>query len=529
MKPDRSLAHRLIAPVEVFVRQALEACSDPATPLLAGQLDPATRRPLRLPDGSGGEIVPCNVANQFNFLRVLQGLSALLGDSAFRDRALAILRYTLRHSRRRGMILWGNHAAVDLLTRKPVFLSVKGKVHELKAHYPPYDLMWEADPEALSTYIPYCWHGHLYDWSRLDFSRHGRMDLPDYPLPADPWGADYAGGETFFIGGGLTFLNAGSDLYYSAASLARLRKDPRPLLWADRLNRCYIRTRHPATGMGGYQYSSIFDKHDPARKRSADRACLQFRDQFPEHNPLDGTLATPGFMRMITGASALCRFHLAKALPGEGGTAFGRAAADDIEAYAAHTYDFEDNTFHPGFTDGFRLTGVTIQKDGYYGPAGHRFEAKPADWLSFWSHLAAWRFSRSSLAWSVARNIGLHKGLGDIGAAPGAKPALLLPEQASGELVFGLLELDLAFPAAGFLPAASAAAELLLRDHYRNGWFVGGDHAVTGIDRAEPLALLHVAARLAGLSDALVPYFTNFALDVRCGWVREDFDSRYPT
>lgn len=532
MKLDLSLSRQLVKPVLEYADRVIESAADrfgEPTPLLATYLDPGTLRPARLPDGAGGELVLCNLANQLNVLRMFHGLSVLSGESSHRDRALAMIRYMLRHGRRRGMLLWGNHAGLDLLTKKPVFLSIKGKVHELKAHYPPYDLMWEADPVALASAIAYHWHGHMYDWSRLDFSRHGRMDLPDYPLPADPWSAAYAGGPVFFIGGGLTFVNAGSDLYLAGAELARLSGAPGPLLWAERLMTRYAQTRDPRTGMSGYVYSSIYDKHDPEKTRSADRAWVQFKDQFGAHRPLEGTLTNAGCMGMIAGASALCRLHVARTA-GSAGEPFGQSAVEDVEAYARHAYDFGDNTFHPLFTDGFRLTGLAMARDGYYGPAGRMFEARPAGWRLFWSHLAAWRYSASPLLWAVARNIGLHKGLGDIGAIPGAGPELHLAAGAvSPDACFALLELDRALPGAGYLEAAARLAGMLIREHVREGWFTAGDSPVLDINRPEPLAILHVAARLAGRDGVMLPYFSSSALTPLTGWVREDSDARNPT
>lgn len=522
-----SNADAFLAPVAAFAQTALAACEDrfgaDPTPLLANGIDPRTRRPAFLPAGAdvGEGILISNLANQLNFLRVLDGLSALTGDAAPRERALAICRFALRRNRRRGMLLWGNHAAVDLRTQRPVFLSIKGKVHELKSHYPPYDLLWQADAAALEDAIACHWHGHMYDWARLDFSRHGRMDLPDYRLPADPWGAPYAGGDPFFIGGGLTFLNAGSDLYYAAATLARLSGRPGPMEWALRLLRRYEATRHPRTGMGGYTFSCIFDKTDPERKRNGDRAHVQFRDQFPEHTPLEGSLSTGGAIWTIIGRSALCRLQLARELGVEHGAPFARSAAADLLAYGRSCYEPAANLFHPTFTDGFRLTGQTMAQDGYYGRAGTRFAPVAADELLLWSHLAAWRACRDAQLWLTARRIARHRGIGDIGASPGDTPRLAADAPGTPEGCFALLELEREFPGVGYLDGATEQARGLLRDRFRDGWFISAPDAFISLDAAEPIAFLHVAAHLAGKPDAAPPYCSNVALSPAEGWSRE--------
>jgi pectate lyase len=521
-------ADRLVNTLRGFADTTLALCRDTptgsGTPLLASFLDARTRQPLRLPAGHGqpGEIILSNLANQLNFLRVLHGLNALTGEASYRDRAQAICRFALRNTRRRGMLLWGNHAAVDLVSKRPVFLRVKGKVHEIKAHYPPYDLLWAADPVALEAHITFAWHAHVYDWSRLDFSRHGRMDLPDFTLPPEPWAAPYQGGPVFFIGGGLTFLNAGSDLYLAAATLSHLTGKPGPVIWSKRLLGRYVATRHPATGLGGYQFSSTFDKTDAATMRSGDQALRQFGEQFPDHNPLQGTLTDAGRMRMINGNSVLCRLHLARLLPDADGKAFGRAAVEDAEAYAHHTYEPGKNLFHPTFTDGFRLTGQVMQKAGYYGPAGRIFEPRAGDGLLFWSHAAAWRYAGSRLCWDVARSIGLHQGLGDIGETPGVTPRLAPQARAiTPAFAFGLLELDAAFPAAGYLAAATYLAQRMAAERFQDGLCLGWN-GQADMDAEEPLVLLHVAARLAGRSNDLLPFFSNAAQAERDGWVRED-------
>lgn len=47
------------------------------------------------------------------------------------------------------------------------------------------------------------------------------------------WESTYAGRPAFFWGEGLTFASVGCDLYYAAATLARLSGTARPLTWAS--------------------------------------------------------------------------------------------------------------------------------------------------------------------------------------------------------------------------------------------------------------------------------------------------------
>src|SRR5439155_18417273 len=99
-----------------------------------------------------------------------------------------------------GLFHWGGHVAYDLEADQLV--TAKSGPHELKCHYPFYELMWEVDPAGTRRYIEAFWNAHIYDWSVLDFSRHGKYNLPMGPL----WDHAYKGGPIFFIGRVLTFI-----------------------------------------------------------------------------------------------------------------------------------------------------------------------------------------------------------------------------------------------------------------------------------------------------------------------------------
>jgi pectate lyase len=145
----------------------------------------------------------------------------------------------------------------------------------------------------------------LLNWANLEFSRHGKP-VPE-PETGSVWDREYEGGEPFFTGTGLTFINAGSDLYYAAGMLHRFTGDEKPLIWAKRLNGRYADTRNPKTGLGGYQFSiSVL----PGVR--GDRAVEQFGEQLKAHNPMEGTLSTARQIHTIIGKAGLCLSTCAK-------------------------------------------------------------------------------------------------------------------------------------------------------------------------------------------------------------------------
>jgi hypothetical protein len=135
----------------------------------------------------------------------------------------------------------------------------------------------------------------------------------------------------------------------------------------------------------------------------ADRVLALHRDRFGDADLLATYLApalddvvyhqTPGgrdivlanlaseqaFLRLLTGLSrltgepqyheqalALCRHALARRRKG-------------MLPWGNHAYEFAENAFHPTFTDGTRLTGKVMERDGYYGKAGTVFRPRAAD------------------------------------------------------------------------------------------------------------------------------------------------------
>ncbi|WP_166244367.1 hypothetical protein [Paenibacillus turpanensis] len=484
--------------IEHMMEQAKDRYGAKQTPLFADGFQVDTFEPVRWK--SNGEVwTLSNLGNQQNWLRSLAGLSALTGDSKYKQRALEAVRYGLDQLRYGDLLYWGGHLAFDLEEKRPVHASDKGPQHELKCHYPFYDLMYEANPQHAVRYIEAFWDSHVRDWGNLEFNRHGQPREREAGYCV--WDNVYGGEEVFFTAEGLTFINAGSDLYYAAAELYRLNGNEKALLWAKRMAQRYADTRHPETGMGGYQFSiSVL----PGRR--GDRAIDQFAGQLEGHRVIEATLSVARQVHTITAEAALCRLELAEGL-GEAGAEFLRWAVEDLLAYGRHSYDMADHCFHPVLTDGTRLTGLELLRDGYYGKQGEKLAAAKADFIQLWSYAKAYRLSREPELWQLVRSMAAGRGLGEIGEQPGGAPALTGSACGEPAAIFALLELYRATGGAAFLAAACEAADAMVAARLHKRVFLAQpDFAYAKLDAIEPLALLHLAAELAGRPGSVPVY-----------------------
>ncbi|WP_438445367.1 hypothetical protein [Gorillibacterium sp. sgz5001074] len=469
------------------------------SPLFADGFHVDSREPFRwLCEGEQWTL--SNLASQQNWLRTLCAMSAVSGDSGYRKKAEDTVRYAMSSLRYGKLLQWGGHLAYDLSGRRVVHAPDKGPQHELKCHYPFYELMFDVDPAGTKEYIEAYWNSHVTDWGNLEFSRHG---LPaEEPAQGGVWDRVYAGGEPFFTAKGLTFINAGSDLYYAAGMLHRFTGDPKPLTWAKRLNGRYTDSRNPKTGMGGYQFSiSVL----PGVR--GDRAIEQFGEQLKEHAPLEGTLSVARQVVAITGKAAICRMVMAEKL-GAAGQEFADTALEDLLAYGTYTYDAEQNLIHPVLTNGTRLTGLIMEKSGYYGKAGEPLQAMPANALMLWSYALGYRISGEARLWSVIRGMAAGNGLGDFGADGRSSPQVKADTAcADPYAIFALLELHKATGCKDYLKLADAVAAHVIRRHYHHGLFVRSEQHLYGkLDHIAPLALLHLAAEHRGIREELPSY-----------------------
>jgi pectate lyase len=491
---------RYLDAVVRFADRALQSGRDvygpQHTPLFVDGLEVATGKPVEWPIKK--EVwIPANLASQQTLLRVLDGLTGLGEPTKYREAAVAAVRFGFEHLRGpNGLLYWGGHTSYDALGDKMV---TEAGQHELKRHYPYYELMWQVDPQATRRFVEAFWAGHVQDWAVLDFNRHGSYQAPVQNV----WDHPYSGGPVFFTSRGLTFVNTGSDLFYAAAWLGKLSGNEKPLTWAKRLAQRYVETRNPQTSLGGYTFSKVI---------SGDRAVQQFGPEFGDRIN-EGTIVDSLRAPTKFAAVGCCQLLLGELL-GDGGREFLQWGCEDLRAYGRHAYRAADNAFLPMITDGGKLTPADVKRSGYYGPPdGVCFQPLPADPRFLRAYALAWRLSGDAFCWQMARAIARGNDLGDLGEQPGQKPSPNRTTSCShADAVIALVDIHQRTGNAAYLELACKVADNLLAAHFDRDLFIDGrEYRFARLDRHEPLALLHLVAALRGQRGRVPTYWAGDA------------------
>ena len=522
---DRVQADRYLGIVREHLDAVLEVGRDhygTPTPLFVDGLEVSTYEPARWPYDDHRWILS-NLANQQDLLRTLDGFTALTGEKSYRATAEEVVEYHFDHlTTENGLLLWGGHTCWDAesdqwVGRRFHWLGKRrSPIHELKSCFPHYELFSRVDREATAQLIRSFWEAHIRDWSNLDFDRHGGMTRPKPPPGSEVWDRDFdPESPVFFQSEGRTFVQTGSDLYFAGGMLHHLDRDREALDWARRIASRYVATRHPETGLRGYQYSNLED---------VDRAYEQFGDLFPESHVSEATIMDPNAMPK----ALLAQMKLAEKLEKEG-EPFLQWAIADLIAIGRHSYDQDLGEFHTTLLDGTNLTETELPRDGYFGPKGTSFRAWPGQDFFLCFATASRLVPEDPFLWEMARHTARDAGLGDIGTQDGS--GIQFPEKPDSSFpahLMGLLELYRQTDRREYLDHACQVAEVILEQRYQNRLFTPGpDYRYTRTSRPEPLALLHLAAALRKQSDD-VPEFMDghayFACETRSTDTKYTFD-----
>jgi pectate lyase len=463
------------------------------TPLFVDGLEVQSLEPARW-QNSGQTWVLSNFASQQPLFRLLDGLSGLTGEARYREAAEQAAQYALKHLQTpNGLLYWGGHLAWDLESERPV--GQGADTHELKTHQPYFELMWRLDPQATRQLMETIWAGHVLDWQRLDYNRHAnarklvrpRWDAAflediEVPFPAE--------------GGHLSFANVTPPLLRAGTMLAVLGDDDQALTWTHRLLYRWQQGKDPHTGLCGGQLSY----------RAADRAQDALGHVHPAINEA----------KIVASYHQTSRYHhlpLAQMQAGEALIAAGGKRAEhgrrfidwalaDLTVYAQHSYDPDSGMFVARMTDGTPLRWQEA-KAGYY--VAESFAPLPPDGVLLWTYAAACRLGGEPVHWNMVRTIARALDLGDIGDRNGARALRHETDQSSWHVIYALLELHRATGDGQFLQLARRVGQNVAKWQTPSGLFPrpGRTYARTGDE--VPLALLHLAAALAGQSSVLPP------------------------
>ncbi|WP_145543308.1 pectate lyase [Yersinia frederiksenii] len=502
--------------VKQYVDNVLNKASDTyhgdkPSPLLADGVDPRTGQQLEWIFPDGRRAVLSNFSAQQNLMRVMSGLSQLSGDERYQKRAEDIVRYHFQNYQDpSGLLYWGGHRFVDLKTLQPEGPSEKEKVHELKNAYPYYDLMFSVDSDATARFIRGFWNAHVYDWRILETSRHGEYGKPMGEL----WKSQFEQQPPFFATKGLSFLNAGNDLIYSASLLYQHQQDQGALVWAKRLADQYVLPRDAKTGLGVYQFTQALKREEPTddadtHSKFGDRAQRQFG---PEFGPavLEGNMMLKGRTSTLYSENALMQLQLGKDL-GPQGQDLQKWTVDGLKAFAKYAYNDQDNTFRPMIADGQDLSNYTLPRDGYYGKKGAVLKPYKAGNEFLISYARAYAIDNDPLLWKVARGIANDQGLGDIGTAPGKDVKVKLDTTNSDPYaLFALLDLYSASQVADYRLLAEKIGDNIIKTRYIDGFFMASpDRQYADVDAIEPYALLALEASLRNKPQAVAPFLNG--------------------
>ncbi len=505
-------ASRLKAVVEFadnVLRDAADHQHKDPTPLLANGVNVFTKQPLQwhLPDKQ--VMIISDLTVQQNLMRELAALTNLTGDEKYKDAAKAQFAYYFAHFQDEGGLLyWGGHKFVD--QRSLTTANFKNGVHELKNVFPYYELMYEVNPVATAKFITGFWNAHIYNWQTLEVSRHGEYGHK----PGAQWDQKFDDPAPYFETKGLSFLDAGNDLIYSAAMLYRLAGDKGALVWAKRLAVQYVKARDPQTGLGAYQFTQPKKTEEPPSDDvtlswMGDRAKRQFGPDFPGHRVLEGTMLLHRLATTIYSENALMQLEVAQALGAEG-KEFLDWTHNGMAAFAHYAYIPEKNLLRPMLTDGTDLSGFVLKRNGYYGRKDTTLQAYQATPDFMISYARGFMLTGDANLWTLARGSAKAAGLGEIGATPGHDVHVNLATTNNDPFaLFSLLDIYRETHADAYLQLARAIGNNIVSTRFHHGYFTRyPDQIWANIDVIEPYALLALDAAIKGAPDK-VPYFIN--------------------
>ncbi|MFQ6042008.1 MAG: hypothetical protein ACE5PV_14210 [Candidatus Poribacteria bacterium] len=474
-------AQKFVDCVTEFADNVAELCRDKygekKSLLLADGVNPKTGAPLKWE-----KHILSNLACQQNYLRTLDGLTAITGEMKYRKRADEWIEYALSELQDAvsGMLYWGGHTSYDILEDRPLIGN-----HELKCVYPYYPYLYKVDSDATQFAIEGFWHKHIKDWSNLLFNRHGEYRDWDRTTV---WEHEYKGSPLPIIDNSmLSFINTGSDLIYAGATLFKLSGDEKPLLWAKRLLKRYDEIRNETTGLGGYQ----FNHREPCRVR------ISFKKPLSERGDVnETTVITNGVIQSRYGRAALTWMNLFEELGVSDGQDFLDMVVKDLTALGKHSYDEENHSFIPLLVDGMKLSPEDCMEGvGYCSP--QKLKKVPANGLMLFAYAKAYRLTKNAFFWQMVRSLAIGMGLGEIGDEPDSTISQTSSPPNDTFALCGLLELYKATDQRDYLALAANLGKGLAQASFVDGFFtMSGGNGWTKIDSSLPVALLHLAATI---------------------------------
>lgn len=247
---------------DTLLEKGLDVYGPKQTPLWAGVLDAETlsvpRTGSPAPAGvrdNDRALGGCNLYHDVVTLRVFRVLSVLTGEPNYAGAARQYIDYFLKHAQHpeTGLLAWGEHLYYDLFRDE---VAAERKWHELLGWTPPWEELWEVNPDAVSRAIQALrFHYYADDPGQL-FNRHALWDRAAHQKP---------GGQPWIKHSGL--------FAYSFMFLHSRTNDRRWLAWSRGAGQLYWNRRNPETNL---TLSCIDDPRQHARSASSGMASLSY-------------------------------------------------------------------------------------------------------------------------------------------------------------------------------------------------------------------------------------------------------------
>lgn len=497
---------------------------------------------------TAGEIPLTDLASQTCLMKGLMGFTQVTGDEKYKTAVYDAYRYYMQNClyNENGLIAWGGHEAFNMETYQ---IWDELDTHELKDHYPLFDVMYDIDPDITERYIKAVWKGHVHNTENLEFSRHFTITKTLDPDETDQIFAQIQGKtgsgafnkdlQPFYAAseGLITFITAANDFIAAAGELYALNGDENALQSAIDLQNMYLKGRHTGaldgkegTGLIPFLFTSIGKYREPIKdvwddmytnSGFGDRIKFNLFD-LDQSNPylsdfgaeydysIDITIYCYNpmvMLRMASYADEATKKYLTE------------EAVQTLASFIKVKYDDTKNMVRPMLIDGTDLTGYVAKRSGYCKNIGVSFEPweLEADYLLAFirGYNAAVEstdeatHAYAQTLWDGLRNVFDYYGVGDVGTAPGTD--MLLDDDTSCEEPFVVISLCELYNETGveeYLNTARAVAKNIADNRFQDGYFYETDDQLNANFNSElPYAVMYYIATEMGISKNVPEHF----------------------
>lgn len=490
---------------------------------------------------TGEEVPLCSFASQGVFMRSLVNLSTLTADESYKNEAERMMQYYFdNYVADNGLLQWGGHASLNLSDY--TVIGEQGTeenliYHELKDHYPMYDMMFELDREKTDKYIKSIWLGHFHTWDDFYFNRHAsyKKEITDADIE-NAWNQNSSGDWRNWqypqlpvdSNQALPFINAANDYMYAASYLAA-RGDEAAEEWLIRLENMYLKSRNPETGLMPMVYSIPTEDYMTVDHYSCDfeistesqnypntRLGDRVQNSFPHlaDNPYCrdySSTITVSYADPVYQVNPLVMLKCAENLSGENAQYLIDSANEILEAFIKYAYVPQYNKFHSILNDGTPVTGYLPRRYFTFATYGQTVELNALDATYALTAARVYNAKKSNIVWEFLRNVCDANCLGDIGTAPGENMELnYSTETSEPKVLLALIELYKETQVDEYLKMAEILGNNILNNNLVNGYFVKEkNNRYSETNNVYAYALLALDAAVRGRFDIEFEYYTD--------------------